>query len=140
MGSLCDQEVACSTSHRQGSNFESCVWRTVSSHSSHHPQDVLLAQFSLILCAQIWPKNPFISFHFYFPSLVLFYSRSIAVNNSHNISDKASLHQTDDTRLPSRRRDGCCWCVVDSPATMISSNHDFVASWPSFWYSYMLAI
>ena len=28
-------------------NFESCVWRTVSSQSSHHPQEVLLAQFSL---------------------------------------------------------------------------------------------
>ena len=40
-------EVACSASDRQGSNFESCVWRTVSSQSSHHPQEVLLAQFSL---------------------------------------------------------------------------------------------
>ena len=47
MGSLRDREVACSASDRQGSNFESCVWRTVSSHSSHHPQEVLLAQFSL---------------------------------------------------------------------------------------------
>ena len=28
-------------------NFESCVWRVVSSHSSHHPHGVLLAQFSL---------------------------------------------------------------------------------------------
>ena len=45
--SLRDREVACSASDRQGSNFESCVWRTVSSHSSHHPQEVLLAQFSL---------------------------------------------------------------------------------------------
>ena len=41
------REVACSASDRQGSNFESCVWRTVSSQSSHHPQEVLLAQFSL---------------------------------------------------------------------------------------------
>ena len=55
-GSLRNREVACSTSDRQGSNFESCVWRTVSSQSSHHPQDVLLAQF---LCAQRWH---FISF------------------------------------------------------------------------------
>ena len=47
VGSLCDREVACSASDRQGSNFESCVWRTVSSQSSHHPQDFLLAQFSL---------------------------------------------------------------------------------------------
>ena len=47
VGSLRDREVACSASDRQGSNFEFCVWRTVSSHSSHHPQEVLLAQFSL---------------------------------------------------------------------------------------------
>ena len=47
VGSLCDREVACSASDRQGSNFEPCVWRTVSSQSSHHPQEVLLAQFSL---------------------------------------------------------------------------------------------
>ena len=46
-GSLRDREVACSASDRQGSNFESCVWRTVSSQSSHHPQKGLLAQFSL---------------------------------------------------------------------------------------------
>ena len=44
VGSLRDREVACSASDRQGLNFESCVWRTV---SSHHPQEVLLAQFSL---------------------------------------------------------------------------------------------
>ena len=47
VGSLRDRDVACSASDRQGSNFESCVWRTVSSQSSHHPQEVLLAQFSL---------------------------------------------------------------------------------------------
>ena len=47
VGSLRDREVACSASDRQGSNFESCVWRTVSSQSSHHPQEVVLAQFSL---------------------------------------------------------------------------------------------
>ena len=47
VGSLRDREVACSASDRQGPNFESCVWRTVSSQSSHHPQEVLLAQFSL---------------------------------------------------------------------------------------------
>ena len=64
VGSLRDREVACSASDRQGSNFESCVWRTVSSHSSHHPQEVILAQFSLYTCAQRWPKARFISFHF----------------------------------------------------------------------------
>ena len=47
VGSLRDREVACSASDHQGSNFESCVWRTVSSQSSHHPQEVLLVQFSL---------------------------------------------------------------------------------------------
>ena len=45
VGSLRDREVACSASDRPG--LESCVWRTVSSQSSHHPQEVLLAQFSL---------------------------------------------------------------------------------------------
>ena len=40
VGSLRNREVACSASDRQGSNFESCVWRTVSSQSSHHPQEV----------------------------------------------------------------------------------------------------
>ena len=47
VGSLRDREVTCSASDRQGSNFESCVWWAVSSQSSHHPQEVLLAQFSL---------------------------------------------------------------------------------------------
>ena len=47
VGSLRDREVACSASDRQVSNFESCVWRTVSSQSSHNPQEALLAQFSL---------------------------------------------------------------------------------------------
>ena len=47
VGILRDREVACSASDRQGANFDSCVWRTVSSHSSHHPQEVLTAQFSL---------------------------------------------------------------------------------------------
>ena len=47
VGSLRDRETACSASDRQVSNFESCVWRTVSSQSSHHPQEVLLAQLSL---------------------------------------------------------------------------------------------
>ena len=46
VGSLRDRKVAYSTSDRQVSNFESCVLRTVSSHSSHHPQEVLLTQFS----------------------------------------------------------------------------------------------
>ena len=47
VGSLRDREVACSVSDRQGLNFESCVWRTVSSQSSQHPHKVLLAQFIL---------------------------------------------------------------------------------------------
>ena len=57
-----DREVACSASDRQGSNFESCVWRTVSSQSSHHPQEVLLAQFSLYVHKGGLKPD---SFHFY---------------------------------------------------------------------------
>ena len=37
VGSLCDREVACSTSDLQDFNFESCVWRAVLSHSSISP-------------------------------------------------------------------------------------------------------
>ena len=40
MWSLCDREVA-------STNFKSCVFRAVSSSSSHHPQKVLLVQLSL---------------------------------------------------------------------------------------------
>ena len=61
VGSLRDREVACSASDRQGSNFES-VWRTVSSHLSHHPQEVLLAQFSLYVHKGGLKPD---SFHFY---------------------------------------------------------------------------
>ena len=66
VGSLSDREVACSTSDRQGSNFESCVWKTVSSQSSHHPQEVLLAQFSLYVHIDgLKPES------FYFISMLL---------------------------------------------------------------------
>ena len=65
VGSLRDREVACSASDRQGSNFESCVWRTVSSQSSHHPQEVLLAQFSLYVHKGGLKPD---SFHFYHQS------------------------------------------------------------------------
>ena len=49
VGSFRDREVACSASDLQSLNFESCVWRAVSSYSSHHPQEVLLAQSSLFV-------------------------------------------------------------------------------------------
>ena len=42
--SLLDRKVACLASDLQGLNFEFCVWRAV---SSHHLQEVLLAQSSL---------------------------------------------------------------------------------------------
>ena len=58
MGSLCGREVACSTSNLRSLNFESCVWRSV---SSHHPQEVLLVQFSLyVYKSDLMPD----SFHF----------------------------------------------------------------------------
>ena len=64
-----DREIACSASDRQGSNFESCVWRTVSSQSSHHPQKILLAQFSLYVHKGGLKPD---SFHFIFYSLECF--------------------------------------------------------------------
>ena len=63
VGSLRDREVACSASDGQGLNFESCVWRTVSSQSSHHPQEVLQAQFSLYVHKGALKPD---SFHFVF--------------------------------------------------------------------------
>ena len=63
VGSFRDREVACSASDRQGSNFESCVWMTVSSQSSHHPQEVLLAQFSIYMHKSGLKPD---SFHFYY--------------------------------------------------------------------------
>ena len=46
-GNLRDREIACSASDLQGLNFKSFVWRLASSHSAHHPQEVLLVQLSL---------------------------------------------------------------------------------------------
>ena len=74
VGSLRDREVACSASDRQGSNFESCVWRTVSSQSSHHPQEVLLAQFSLYVHKGGLKPD---SFHFFQPGPILQLSKVI---------------------------------------------------------------
>ena len=62
VGSLRHREVACSASDRQGSSFESCVWGTVSSQSSHHPQEVLLTQFSLYVHKNGLKPD---SFHFF---------------------------------------------------------------------------
>ena len=71
VGSLRDREVACSASDRQGSNFESCVWRTVSSQSSHHPQEVLLAQFSLYVHkGGLKPDSFHLSSTYYTPSSI----------------------------------------------------------------------
>ena len=74
VGSLRDREVACSVSHHQGSNFESCVWRTVSSHSSHHLQEILPAQFSLYV-----HKGGLKPDSFYFISFRASYCRDIAM-------------------------------------------------------------
>ena len=66
--------------------FESCVWRTVSSHASHHPQEVLLAQCSLYEHKGV--LKPY-SFHFIFilmtqhrfPSIDLFCFSPIALSS-----------------------------------------------------------
>ena len=76
VGSLRDREVACSASDRQGSNFESCVWRTVSSQSSHHPQEVLLAQFSLYV-----HKGGLKPDSFHLPQYVFYQHRMVWRNN-----------------------------------------------------------
>ena len=77
VGSLRDREVACSASDRQGSNFESCVWRTVSSQSSYHPQEVLLAQFILYV-----HKGDLKLDSFHFTNLLC--PKTYVINNSNN--------------------------------------------------------
>ena len=88
VGSLREREVTCSASDRQGSNFESCVFGTLSSQSSHHPQEVLLARFSLYVhkgglkpdsfhyslvswssCGQLNPLSPHDALKHHFTSL-----------------------------------------------------------------------
>ena len=78
VGSHRDREVACSASYRQVSNFESCVWRTVASHSSHHPQEVFLTQFSLYVHKGSLKPH---SFHFlgYFNALIALSADSLDV-------------------------------------------------------------
>ena len=76
VGSLRDREVACSASDRRGSNFESCVWKTVSSQSSHHPQKVLLAQFSLYV--HKGGLKP-VSFHFFDINLIVAQTHSCLI-------------------------------------------------------------
>ena len=66
VGSLRDREAACLASCIQGLNFESCIWRAVPSHSPHHPQEVILAQFSLYVYKSGLKPN---FFHFIFFSL-----------------------------------------------------------------------
>ena len=85
VGSLRDREVACSASDRQGSNSESCVWRTVSSQSSHHPQEVLLAQFSLYVHKGGLKPD---SFHFYFIKSGNFYSSIDKFDMTYTLDNK----------------------------------------------------
>ena len=81
VGCLRDQEVGCSASDRQGSNFESCVWRTVSSQSSHHPQEVLPAQFSLYVHKAYMCTKPD-SFHFHYIEFIDINPTSMVVNST----------------------------------------------------------
>ena len=101
VGSLRDREVACSASDRQGSNFESCVWRTVSSQSSHHPQEVLLAQFSLYVHKGGLKPD---SFHFISSSVHTPVLQRNAPSCMHLISYNktnmgARIHPTDNTKV-----------------------------------------
>ena len=99
MGSLRGREVACSSSDLQGLNFESCVWRAVSSHSSHHPQEALPAQFRMYVHKSgIKPD----SFHFYLVRDLLFFVLSWMRNfkvikmqsNKNVINRNSSYHRS----------------------------------------------
>ena len=59
VGNLHDRELACAASDHRGSNCESRVWRAVPSHSSHRPQEITLAQFSLYVHKGGQNRHPF---------------------------------------------------------------------------------
>ena len=98
VGSLRDREVACSASDRQGSNFESCVWRTVSSQSSHHPQEVLLAQFSLYVHKGGLKPD---SFHF------LNWLRTFRFNSYHQIHNSSEMCYLVAALLIKKKQNAC---------------------------------
>ena len=104
VGSLRDREVACSASDRQGSNFESCVWKTVSSQSSHHPQEVLLAQFSLYV-HKGGLKARFISFvkHFTIDFLSLPTSEKITLTNNPNFTSHLIFPESQESTNTNRK-------------------------------------
>ena len=74
-----------------GSNFESSVWRAVSSQSSHHPLEVLLAQFSLYVHKGGLKPNPF---HFVpkpYTSLLLTLKLHLLILGSHHTNSFAHI-------------------------------------------------
>ena len=93
VGSLRDREVACSASDRQGSNFESCVWRTVSSQSSHHPQEVLLAQFSLYVHKGGLKPDSFHLYHIIPTGRMTMFQRWINTSDVKTASGTPGVHQ-----------------------------------------------
>ena len=74
----------------QGSNFESCVWRAVSSHSSYHPHEVLLTQFNLYVLTGGLKSH---SFHVHFLTI---FRREIEIldNTRHFVTDINRLRPT----------------------------------------------
>ena len=96
VGSLRDRDVACSASDRQGSNFESRVWRTVSSQSSHHLQEVLLAQFSLYVHKGGLKPD---SFHFKFAPCVTEWRYFCKTSCDIDISTRAASYFTNCKQL-----------------------------------------
>ena len=104
--------MGCSASDRQGSNFESCVWREVSSHSSQHPQEVLLAQFSLFVHKGGLKPLSFHFFHFWhrfckkvssFFSLRKLIQTSASVSSNGDVPDGAHGSAV----IPDSGLDGC---------------------------------
>ena len=100
---LRDREVACSASDR--SNFESCVWRAVSSHSSHHPQEVLLAQFSLYVHKSGLKPD---SFHF--------------ICNSNGYRPSLSTHSYTSLTGQKSKIITRCWFIVGAALQMMAQS------------------
>ena len=86
-----------------GLNFKSCVWRAVSSHSSHHPQDIGLVHFSLWL-----NKSGLRPYSFYLIVTSLFHLAMYTLLDS--------LCDAESTEIPS----DVIWCCHADPVETLS--------------------
>ena len=96
LGGLKETRNVSSPSTCENPYFESCVWRTVSSQSSHHPREVLLPQFSLYVHKGGLKPD---SFHFFSSSFSCIVCRCIVSHYSLFFRSRLCLPKNKGTRF-----------------------------------------